>query len=50
MVLVPDAPTQLTKNTALSNKFVISFTWREAAFNGGQPVFEYRISYDQAAG
>jgi hypothetical protein len=43
MVLVPDSPINLTKDTDLSSQSVISFTWDEAAFNGGKTVLDYRI-------
>lgn len=50
MVLVPDAPINLTKDTVYSSKDVISFSWEEAVFNGGKPVLEFSIWFDQANG
>lgn len=50
MVLVPDSPINLTKDTDLSSQSVISFTWDEAAFNGGKTVLDYRIQYDEGSG
>jgi hypothetical protein len=46
VVVVPDAPITLTKNTALSSESVINFSWTKAAFNGGMVVIDYRILYD----
>jgi hypothetical protein len=46
MVLIPDTPVNLQKDVAGSSKSVISFTWDEAAFDGGKPVLDYRITYD----
>ena len=50
MVLVPDAPTNLAKDIANSNKDQITFTWDEAAFNGGKPVLDFKIWWDNASG
>jgi hypothetical protein len=50
VVVVPDAPITLTKNTALSSESVITFSWTQAAFDGGETVIDYRIIYDQAEG
>jgi hypothetical protein len=50
IVLVPDAPTNLQNNPAITSKSVISFTWSEGSNNGGSDVIDYRISYDQATG
>jgi hypothetical protein len=50
MVLVPDAPTNLLKNTAGSSKSVISFTWDPPVFDGGETIIDYRVSYNQATG
>jgi hypothetical protein len=50
MVLVPDAPTNLLKNTTGSSKSVISFTWDPPAFTGGETIIDYRVSYNQATG
>ena len=48
--VVPDAPINLVKNIELSNDSQMAFSWEPAAFDGGQPVTEYRVQYDQAEG
>lgn len=50
MKVVPDAPINLVKNTVLSSKSVIAFSWTKADFDGGEEVIDYRIIYDQAEG
>lgn len=43
----PDAPINLVRNTVVVlDQTKISFTWSNGAFNGNQPVLDYRISYD----
>ncbi len=48
MVIVPDSPVALTNNFAVTNKAVIQFTWSDGVSDGGSPVVDYRISFDQA--
>ena len=50
IVLVPDAPFDLTNSQADTNAFQVSFTWLEGLNNGGKPVDFYEISYDQGRG
>ena len=45
---IPDAPVSLLNNAAVTTHLVIGFTWSSGASNGGSPVIDYRISYDQA--
>ena len=47
---VPDAPIQLLRNDILSTREVVSFTWEQGTGNGGSPVIDYRVSYDQGIG
>jgi hypothetical protein len=44
--LVPDAPI-LNQNIASSTKTQIGVTWVDGVYSGGQPVEDYRLSYDQ---
>lgn len=46
MSFVPGPPV-LTKNVAVSTKTQIGVQWTNAANNGGQPIIDYRVSYDQ---
>jgi hypothetical protein len=50
VVVVPDAPIDLIKDTTVSSKSIIKFSWTEAAFNGGMPVIDFQIIFDQAEG
>jgi hypothetical protein len=46
---VPDMPTSLITLSSTS-RTVISFAWSNGISNGGTPVIDYRISYDQGIG
>lgn len=46
----PDAPLLLANNPDVTTGQVIGLTWTAGAANGGSPVIDYRISYDQATG
>jgi hypothetical protein len=47
---VPDAPTNLANDAANTKGNQISVTWVAPAFNGGSPVLDYSVWYDNAAG
>jgi hypothetical protein len=38
---IPDPPTLLTNNAAVTSSSVIGFTWTAPANNGGSPVLDY---------
>lgn len=42
----PDAPANLLRDEDLTTKTVLAFTWTDGASNGGQPILDYRISFD----
>lgn len=44
----PDAPVDLTETVAERTSSSITFSWSEGATNGGTPVLDYRVSYDQS--
>lgn len=44
----PDAPQNLLRDEDLTSKTVLAFSWEDGASDGGQPILDYRISYDQA--
>ena len=55
---VPDAPIELTNvpfdienvlNTETTTDEQIRFTWAEGANNGGVPVLDFDVYYDQGA-
>lgn len=46
---VPDMPTSLV-TLSTTSRTVISFAWSNGISNGGTPVIDYRVSYDQGIG
>jgi hypothetical protein len=47
---VPDAPVNLQNDAAVTDASKIKFTWSQGASNGGVPVIDYDVYYDQATG
>jgi hypothetical protein len=43
----PDPPTSLASVSAITNASKIGITWSPGVSNGGTPVLDYRISWDQ---
>jgi len=43
----PDPPSSLQNNAAVTSTSVIGLTWAAPAINGGTPVIDYRVSWDQ---
>ena len=43
----PDAPVDLTRNEEKTSLTVLAFSWSDGASNGGQPILDYRVSFDQ---
>ncbi len=50
IVLVPDAPLSLQDNPAITSALVVGLSWTDGVLNGGKPVLDYTVSYDQASG
>lgn len=48
--LVPDAPMELINDDITTTDTVIRFTWKEGNNNGGSPVIDYTVYYDQGTG
>jgi hypothetical protein len=46
--LVPDAPVNLLNNPSITSSFVIGFSWEDGSSDGGSPVLDYKITYDQS--
>jgi hypothetical protein len=44
----PDAPLNVLETIAARTSSSITFTWSEGVANGGAPVLNYRVSYDQS--
>lgn len=47
---MPDAPIDLTNDLTTTTDLVIRFTWTAGASDGGSPVIDHTIYYDQATG
>ena len=50
VVLVPDPPVGLASNAALTSEDRISLAWAQGQSNGGMPVLDFRITFDQSVG
>jgi hypothetical protein len=46
--LIPDAPVNLLDDRSVTNDDRIKFTYEEGASDGGDPVIDFYIYYDQA--
>jgi len=47
IVTNPNPPNPLNNNALVTSESVIGLTWVEPAENGGSPVIDYRVSWDQ---
>jgi len=45
-----DAPINLANNTLVTDKTKIGLTWSPGSSNGGKPIIDYQISWDQGTG
>jgi hypothetical protein len=48
VVFLPDAPYNLANNAAITDATNIGLVWTEGASDGGRPVLDYTVWYDQA--
>jgi hypothetical protein len=48
--LVPEPPINLLNDPTTTSDVVIRFTWDQGLNNGGVPVIDYAVYYDQATG
>jgi hypothetical protein len=46
--VVPNAPINLARYDLLTTINQISLTWEDDPFDGGSPIIDYMISYDQS--
>lgn len=46
----PDAPASVADVPSVTSKDTVGLTWLEGAQNGGSPVIDYRVSYNQGYG
>ena len=47
---MPDAPVSLANSAAITNSVQIGLTWSDGVYNGGVPILDYVIFYDNASG
>lgn len=50
IVTVPDSPINIANVPATTNGNQIGLTWSPGLVDGGSPLIDYRISYDQGLG
>jgi hypothetical protein len=48
--LIPDAPVNLVNDPAVTNDSQIKFVYEDGASDGGDPVLDFTVWYDQASG
>jgi hypothetical protein len=48
--LVPDAPVNLLNDALVTSDLSIRFTWDQGASDGGSPVLDFDVYYDEASG
>lgn len=48
IVLVPDPPTDLQNLSQVTSRTMISFTFADGDSDGGLPIQDYRLWYDQS--
>jgi hypothetical protein len=42
---IPDRPTDLQNNAAVTTAYQSGLVWTPGSFNGGSPVLDYKVSY-----
>ena len=47
---IPDAPTQLINNAAITTSYQIGLSWSAPEFDGGSALIDYAIWYDSGVG
>lgn len=48
ILTIPDAPVNLAETVSRRTENSITFTWSPGPADGGAPVLDYRINYDQS--
>jgi hypothetical protein len=48
VLLVPDAPTNLQDNVAITSASIIGLQWTPGMSTGGTEIIDYRVSWDQS--
>jgi hypothetical protein len=47
---VPDAPISLLRDNVQTNTSQVAFNWTDGSSNGGAPIIDYLVSYNQGNG
>jgi hypothetical protein len=47
VVVEPDAPVNLQRDNGATTTSIAALKWSDGAYNGGDPIIDYRVSYDQ---
>jgi len=47
VIVVPNPPTNLARDVLTSTPTAIGLTWSDGASNGGSPIIDYQILFDQ---
>ena len=50
MSFVPDAPINLARDEVETTRTQVGLLWTSGASHGGQPILDYRVSFDQGSG
>lgn len=50
LVTVPDAPVNLQNDVMYTNANQIGLKWEDGPYNGGNPINDYRLTYEQGDG
>ena len=50
ILTIPDAPINIAEVTALTNGQTCGLTWSAGVNNGGTPIIDYRVSFNQGFG
>ncbi len=50
ILTTPDAPLSLANNPAITNAARVGITWTAGVSNGGTPIIDYTVLWDQGSG
>lgn len=47
---IPDEPLNLQNDPSITDAYQIGLTWEAPTFDGGSPVIDYKVWYDNGSG
>jgi hypothetical protein len=50
VVFLPDSPVNLANNAAITSATTVGLSWSNGISNGGRPILDYKIWFDQGTG